>query len=128
MPYEPDPFVFLFLIQNHSRASLNCWCRLNAKVCGRPVELKGFYAGKSSFDVQPLGVANGWFSVRELLAKGGLTPDEAEKKIAEHGVKGILYLEIEFWYARAGSPRGAVHNPKQPHFYDFERHAMVADF
>jgi len=67
--YPADPYHFAFLIQNHSKVSLNCWCNLNATVYGQAVSLGGFYSGQSSFDLQSFGGGNGHFDTRDILAK-----------------------------------------------------------
>lgn len=122
-----DPLVFLFLIQNHSKTSVRCWTNLNAKVCGNPVELEGFYGAKTPFDMQPFGTAQGWFSVREILGRAGLTAEQAKHEVTRCGAKGVLYLGIEFWYSPAGSSE-ITRNPRQPHYFDFTRNTMVMDF
>lgn len=125
--YPKDPYHFAFLVQNHSKASLNCWCNLNATVYGQPVSLGRFYGGESSFDLQPFGGGNGHFDIRDLLAKAGRTLQEMKQKAGAKNVKDQLYLDIEFWY----SPVGAdiiVRNARQPHFFDFRRDVLVADF
>jgi len=54
IPFQPDPLQIMAIIHNSSKASLRCWCKLNSRVCGRPVSLEGFYGGKSSFDMQAI--------------------------------------------------------------------------
>lgn len=35
--YPNDPYHFAFLIRNHSKVSLKCWCNLNSTVYGQVV-------------------------------------------------------------------------------------------
>ena len=123
-----NPYHFLFLIQNHSKASLRCWCRLNPSVYGQQVKLSDFYGGETSFDVQPFGVANGHFDVvTDILAKVGRTPDEMKQKLAATDIKRQLYLDIEFWYQPYVSSQ-TYRNVRQPHYFDFGSDALVANF
>jgi hypothetical protein len=126
-PYPDDCYHFAFLIHNHSKFPLKCWCNLNATVNGRPVSLEGFYGGKSSFDLQPFGGGSGHFDVRDILAKAGADLDEMKREAPSGNAKQQLYLNIEFWYA-PGDPRAITRNPRQPHYFDFECSQMVADF
>jgi hypothetical protein len=126
-PYPSHPYHFLFLLQNHSKVSLQCWCNLNATVYGQPVALDGFYGGKTSFDLQPFGVATGHFDLSDILCKANRTVEEMKHKASPSDTKQQLRLEIEFWYNAFGST-SAVRNVKQPHYFDFVRDAMVADF
>lgn len=119
---------FLFLIQNHSKMSLRCWCRLNPSVYGQQVELDAFYGGQTSFDVQPFGTAQGHFDLAtDILTKVGRTPQEMRQKVAPADIKRQLYLDIEFWYQPYGSSQ-VYKNVKQPHYFDFSSELLVADF
>lgn len=126
-PYSNDPYHFAFLIQNHSKVSLKCWCNLNATVDGQSVSLGGFYSGQSSFDLQPFGGGNGHFDIQDILAKANRNLQEMKQMAGSNNPKEQLYLNIEFWY----SPIGAdivIRNPRQPHYFDFTRGVIVADF
>jgi hypothetical protein len=127
MKLPDNPYHFAFLIQNHSKLSLQCWCRLNATVCGQPVPLDGFYGGQTSFDIQPFGAVNGHFNLTDMLSKVGRTPHEMKAKGATQDVKRQLYMDIEFWYQPYGSSQ-VVRNVKQPHYFDFAHDVLVADF
>lgn len=123
-----NPYQFMFLIRNHSKASLRCWSRLNPSVYGQGIKLNAFYGGESSFDVQPFGVANGHFDVaRDILAKAGRTPEEMKQKLDSVDIKRQLYLDIEFWYQPYGSSE-IYRNVNQPHYFDFGSGVLVADF
>jgi hypothetical protein len=123
---EQDPLHFLVFITNSSKVSLHCWCNLNAKVNGQAVSLGGFYWGQSSFDVQPYSIVQGHFSVRDILARANRTVEQMIQN-AQPGDKSLLYLDVSFWYCPFGS-RDEIHNPKQPHYFDFERQILIADF
>lgn len=127
MKLPDNPCHFAFLIQNHSKLSLQCWCRLNATVYGQTVSLDGFYGGQTSFDVQPFGAANGHFNLADMLSKVGRTADEMKAKVTAQDVKRQLYMDIEFWYQPYGSGQ-IVRNVKQPHYFDFAHDVLVADF
>lgn len=125
---QDSPYHFAFLIHNHSKLSLQCWCRLNPTVYGQQVTLYGFYGGQTSFDIQPFGAANGHFNLAtDILSMVGRTPQEMKGKVTSTDVKRQLYLDIEFWYQSYGSSH-IVRNVKQPHYFDFAHDVLVADF
>ena len=126
-PYINDPFHFAFILQNHSKVSLNCWCKLNPTVYNQQIDLDKFYGGKTSFDLQPFGNAMGHFDIRDILAKSERALEEMQSKYKKEDVKKQLYLNIEFWYNPVGV-NNKFENPKQPHFFDFKRNLIVADF
>jgi len=129
VPLDDSPYHFAFVIRNHSKLSLCCWCKLNATVYGQPVPLDGFYGGKTSFDVQPFGISNGHFDTQgDILARVNRTLEEMKEKARGTETKRQLYLDIEFWYHSYGSTHSEVHNPKQPHYFDFARNRMIAAF
>ena len=122
-----DPYHFIFLLRNHSKFSLECWCNLNAAVDGQAVSLGGFYSGQSSFDLQPFGISNGHFDIREILAKANCDLQGVKKNTKHNNIKKQLYLNIEFWYNPIGTDK-KNHNPLQPHYFDFTNDVLVADF
>ena len=122
-----DPYHFAFLLQNHSKLSLNCWCNLNATIYGQPVASDGFYGGKSSFDLQPFGSAMGHFNVRDLLAKSNRTIEEMRANASVDSTRQQLRLNIDFWYNPVGVTT-PTHNVPQPHYFDFRNEVIVADF
>jgi len=122
-----DKYHVIFILNNHSKLSLNCWCNLNTIVEGEKVSLGGFYSGESSFDLQPFGSANGHFYIKDILAKANKTIEEMNRKISPDTIKKLLYMNIEFWYNSIGS-RHFVRNPRQPHYFNFSAGVMVADF
>lgn len=125
--WEKDPYLIIFILQNHSKFSLRCWCKLNASVCGQPVSLGGFYSGESSFDLQPFSVSNGNFKIREIVALAVRTVEELENKASDENIRQQLYLDIEFWYYPVGREKDKVENPKQPHYFDFRNKIFIAD-
>ncbi len=127
-PYPKDPLHFAFVIQNHSKVSLNCWCNLNATVYGRSISLGGFYSGDSSFDVQPFGRAMGHFHLGDILDRAGRTLVEMRESAQSSDPKQQLYLNIDFWFNPVSSKSSITRNPRQPHYFDFTRGIMVADF
>lgn len=126
-PYKNDPFHFAFILQNHSKVSLNCWCKLNPTVYDQRIDLDKFYGGKTSFDLQPYGNAMGHFDIRDILTKSKRPLEEIQSKYTKEDVKKQLYFNIEFWYNPVGV-NNKFENPKQPHFFDFKRNIIVADF
>jgi len=133
VPIEKKGHRFAFLIKNHSKVSLQCWCKLNASVYGKPAQLesphndKDFYGGKTAFDVQPFGVANGVFDISDIVKSAGYTVEELERDASSQNVRSQLYLNIEFWYNPVGTT-DEVKNPKQPHYFDFRNKMMITDF
>ncbi len=125
--YPDEPYHFALILSNHSKLSLHCWCRLNAKVYGQLVSLGGFYDAEHSFDVQPFGAAMGHFKIADLLAKANRTIEAMRQETPTSGMKDRLYLNIDFWYTPVGSKK-ETRNPRQPHYFDFNRDVMVADF
>ena len=126
-PYINDPYHFAFILQNHSKVSLNCWCKLNPTVYGQNIDLDKFYGAKTSFDLQPFGNAMGHFDIRDILTRANRTLEELQEKYTNSDVKKQLYFDIEFWYNTVGFDY-KVTNPKQPHYFDFKRNRLVADF
>lgn len=127
MPYPSDLHHFAFLIQNHSKVSLKCWCNLNATVNGQDVFLDGFYNGQSSFDLQPFGAANGHFAIQDILTKANLNIQVMKKKATSDNLKKQLYLNIDFWYSADNNDK-KIHNSNQPYYFDFARDVIVLDF
>lgn len=122
-----DLYHFRFILKNHSKVPLECWCKLNASIYGKSVSIGGFYNGESSFDLQPFAQSSGYFGLSKIIKKANLNIEDLEKKANDENYKKQLYLDIEFWYNPKGSGN-VIENPKQPHFFDFRRKIMVADF
>jgi len=122
-----DSFHFRFIIHNHSRLSLRCWCNLNLTVCGDPISLEGFYGGQSSFNVQPFGTANGHFDLRDYIRVAGETIQNLVSTTRPQNLQSQLRMDIDFWYVSVGSGV-IVHNPRQPYYFDFIRREIVLDF
>jgi hypothetical protein len=91
------------------------------------VDLDNFYGGKSSCDIQPYGDPCGHFDIQDILAKANLTIKEMKQKAISAKPKEQLHLDIEFWYTPVGA-KNETHNPRQPHYFDFNRDKLVADF
>jgi len=127
-PWENDPYTILFIIKNHCKVSLSCWCNLNAKVCNKNVFLVGFYGGKSSFDMQPFSGSTGIFNIKEILAKSNYKLEDIKQMADQNNIKELLYLRIEFWYITTDKAKLKIQNPDQPHYFDFLRDIMVTDF
>lgn len=125
--YPNDPYSFAFILQNHSKVSLNCWCNLNATVYGQTVSLDGFYSSQSSYDLQPFGCAIGHFGIRDILARANRDLNRMKQIAKPSDTKKQLYLNIDFWYNPVDVDL-ATHNPRQPHYFDFARDKLVADF
>ncbi|MGB2803504.1 MAG: hypothetical protein WBD64_01235 [Candidatus Zixiibacteriota bacterium] len=124
---EGDPYRFAFILTNFSRHSLNCWCNLNVTVCGKSVPLGGFYGGESSFDLQPHAVGSGHFSIVDIAGKSGHSVGDM-KRLAESGdPKQVLYMNVEFWYCPVGKNM-VNRNARQPHYFDFNKDILIADF
>ena len=128
-PYPKDKYHFAFFIQNHSKVSLNCWCKLNPTVNGKAISLKGFYGGESSFDVQPLVVVMGHFHIKDdILSQAGYDLKSIKQETNDSNIKKQLYLKIDFWYNPAGKEKETYKNSRQPHYFDFNSDSLVADF
>lgn len=59
--------------------------------------------------------------------KAGRTVQEMKEKYDLKHPQPQLYMGIEFWYTPVGSNR-EVRNPRQPHYFDFNREIIIADF
>jgi hypothetical protein len=118
------------IVQNFSKFPLHCWCDLNGTVFETPVALDGFYAAKTSFDVQPFGTVEGHFTVEEVLGKAGITLADARQQVDNQaGRKDAIYLNVDFWYRIPGTPAAdSVRNPRQPYYFDVARNLLVLDF
>jgi hypothetical protein len=126
-PYPNTPHHIAFILQNHSKQSLHCWCNLNATVYGQNVSLGGFYSGQTSFDLQPFGGGIGHFYIGDILSKASLTLANMKQTANTNNIKEQLYLNIEFWY-KAVSVNVEIRNPHQPHYFDFTHDVMITDF
>ena len=121
-----DPLHILVFVQNAGKISLRCFANLNVTVRGADVGLDGFYGGQSPFDVQPYSVVRGHFDIRELLVKAGVSEQDM-LAAAQVQDRNALYMNVEFWYSPFGTTN-TVTNPRQPHYFDFARRVLVADF
>lgn len=124
---EGDPYRFVFILNNFSKHSLNCWCDLNITVCGKPVSFGGFYSGESSFDLQPFAVGSGHFSIVDIVGKASHSIGEMKRMAKSSDPKQLFYMNIEFWYSPVGT-NIVVRNPRQPHYFNFDKDVLVADF
>lgn len=122
-----NPYFFFFFLKNHSKFSLNCWCKLNASVYGQSVLVDGFYGGKTSFDLQPFALTNGVLDIRWLLAKVNRKAEDLVKEAKPENAKLQLHLDIEFWY-NCIDDKTVIKNPKQPRYFDFKRKQLIGDF
>lgn len=126
MPNNHSYFV-RFIIKNHSKVSIQCWCKLNASVNGISIEMPGFYNGQTPFDIQPFGEVGGFFSLGDIMSKAGENATSLVQKKTNDNLKELLYMDIEFWYNKIGEDR-IIENPKQPHYYNFATNQLVTDF
>lgn len=127
VPYPNMPYHFAFVLRNHSKKSLQCWCKLNVKIYGKSIPSSGFYGGQHSFDLQPFGGGNGHFDIQNLLSPAGYNIQQMKQAANSNNTKTQLYLNIEFWYNPVGS-KLKTENSRQPHYFDFINDVMVADF
>jgi hypothetical protein len=126
-PHRNDSLHFLFIIQNYSRLSLQCWCNLSVTIHGNPISLEGFYGGQSSFDVQPFGTVNSHFNLRDYIREAGETVEKLVYTTRPENLQSQLRMNIDFWYAAVGSGV-IIRNPRQPYYFDFIRKEIVLDF
>jgi hypothetical protein len=122
-----NKYVYIFLLFNHSKVPIRCWCNLNVTIRGKTIIADGFYGEKSSFDLQPYGGGTGILKLQDILAKDELTVDEAKRIALSYKPKEMLYMDIQFSYSTMDST-SKIKNPKQPHYFDFAREVLVADF
>jgi len=76
---------------------------------------------------QPFGVGSGHFDIREILIRANCDLQSMKQKASPDNLKKQLYLNIDFWYSPVDEDR-KIHNPRQPHYFDFARDVIVADF
>jgi hypothetical protein len=75
-----------------------------------------------------LGIGSGHFDIRKILEKVNRSLKEVKDAAPfKDNPKQQLYLNIEFWYNPVGKDK-KVHNPRQPHYFDFLNEVIVADF
>ena len=122
-----DKLTFLFRLYNFTKIPVRCWCKINLTYCGAPVAAKRFYAGESSFDLQPQSSGNGILEIEKILADNKITHAQLIEAAGQYEPRKLLYLKIEFWYTPYESNE-IYRNPVQPYFYDFNRNVMVLDF
>lgn len=122
------PYDVSFTIWNHSKFSLECWCKLNPSVCGQNVEMEGFYGEKSSWTLLPFSAVRGHFEISRILEKVGRTIQEMKEMSGTVDVKEQLYFRVVFYYYPVSRKRGKVSNPVQPYYFDFVRGTLVSDF
>lgn len=125
IPEEPNEI--LFLIHNSSRYPLECWCKLNATVLGRPSSLGGFYDGKSSFPVQPFQTGIGHFNLGQVISNAGLTLNDVLEDWNKNTRKETLYLNIEFWFYPVDKKELRHEAPRYKFYFDFSRTKIVLD-
>jgi hypothetical protein len=89
--------------------------------------MDGFYGGRHSFHIQPYGAGRGHFDLRDILKKAGQTVNQMTQEAENIQSKEPLYMNIEFWYNPLGMGQ-ITRNPNQPHYFDFKRSVLVADF
>ena len=115
---------YLFFISNHSKMSIRCWCNLNLSIDGNLIDIKGFYGGKTPFDIQPFGQMRGNFDLDEFLKIGkysaGIEDIFEERK--------RIKLDVEFWYSLMNDDNKIYRNINQKYYYsDFGR-MLIADY
>lgn len=122
------PSVVRFDLVNHCRLDLECWCRLNASVYGESVTVPGFYAGESSFRLQPYGAGHGHFEIiKDIVMQSKVTGSDLDADKDSANAKRKIRLNVEFWYhGPGGSPVGR--NQTMPYYLDWERKVLVSDF
>jgi hypothetical protein len=128
MEMDPqDPYHVFFIIQNHSKVPIDCWCKLNPKVQEELIQLDNFYGGKSPFKIQPYGKANGHFKVSDIISKSKYTMADFEELPETQKSEKLLNFNIDFYYNKIGT-KEQYHNPPQPCFYSFTYHLLILDF
>ncbi len=125
--HSSNPYLVIPILQNHSRFSLQCWCRLNATVNAKPVSFPGFYGGVTSFDLQPLAIWHGNFKIEELLAKAGTTAHDLEQNVTQANFANQLRFKVEFWYRPLGWKK-QYPNVSIPYYFDFRSKQLIGDF
>lgn len=128
VPTQDDPYHFVFVLHNLSKFSLECYCKLNASIYKKPIELGGFFNGESSFNLQPHQAGScAALSIDLFLKKDNRKIEQMIEDASDQNHKQQLYLDIDFWYYQFGSD-AKFHSPKQPQFFDFRKKTWVTDF
>jgi Ca2+/Na+ antiporter len=125
IPEEPNEI--LFIINNTSRYPLECWCKLNATVLGRPSFLGGFYDGKSPFPVQPFQTGVGHFNIGQIISNAGLSLSDVIKDWNKNQKKETLSLNIDFWFYPVSKKELKREAPRYKFYFDFSRTKIVLD-
>ncbi len=126
-PLPNDPYHLLFIINNPSKHTVDCWCNLHALVLDKPVSLGGFYNGEWPFTVQPMSGARGHFDIRGILEKAGHVLEDIEDMEYGTSTEKLLTLDIEFWYHPSANKSLIQRPPRQHYYFDFSRRIMVLD-
>jgi len=127
---DTEPTQLLFHLMNHSKASLECWCNLGARVCGEAVSLGGFYNARTSFDLLPFQHAHGrtiW--IEEFLEKASDNPtvQKMEERAQDCGAKDLVTFRVSFWY-NAPDLNFESKPFTQRFYYDFATRRLILDY
>lgn len=125
--FPSDPLHINFVLQNHSRSSLQCWTRLNPVVDDTPVQMGDFYGGESPFNLQPLNIGWGHFDIRNILTRAGTSIEEIKARAQSEDTGVLLRFNIEFGYNLANQET-LWDTFKQPYCYDFKRDSLYLDY
>ena len=110
-----------------SKIRINTDCNLNVTIEDKSIALEGFYGCKSSFDLQPFGLATGNFTIEDILVKAKTNIESMKKKANADNVKKLLYFKIDFKYS-AIDKKETYSNPIQPYYFNFTTNSLVMDF
>lgn len=99
---EENPLRINFMIDNHCKRPLDCWCEIEATVEKQRFALSGFYGKEYPFYVQPFLRANGNFNIeKNIVKRAGYNIEKLEEMESRTGMKPI-HLKIMFGYGVRG--------------------------
>jgi len=122
-----DRFSIFCHIQSYSKQSLKCWCNINAKVYGQPVDMDGFYGAKSPWDLQPFGAGIGHFDIKKILEKVNKNIFCMKEEAPFQNSKEQLHFNVEFWYSPIQIKDNIIKNPPQSYYFDFVKELLILD-
>lgn len=124
---QGDPYHFGFIMENHSKYPVECWCDLNATTSGVPLTYKGFYSGNEPRLLQPMDKKSGHFRITDLLMNTKYNIALLESEVNDENFKQLLHLNIEFKYYPL-IDKGKVTILSEQYYFDFRDRLLKLDF
>lgn len=124
---QVDPYHFGFIMVNHGKYPLECWCNLNATTNGVPLKYEGFYSGNESRPLKPMDARSGHFRITDLLMNTNYTIRSFKSEANNENFKKLLHLNIKFWYYPL-IDKNIVITINDSYYFDFRDNILKPDF